>query len=82
MPDNYASWSAAAMGTQGTKAVAITASATEFAATRAIHTNTATTITVQFLEETGTVDLVVAAGATYPYRIVKVTAGAGVVAIY
>ena len=63
-------------------AVARTASATAFDACRGIHCSTAGTITVLFENDAATVDLVVTAGAFYPYRLVKVTAGTGVVTVY
>lgn len=63
-------------------ATAITASASEIPATRGIHCNSAGSITVQFVGDTTTVSLSVLAGASYPYRVNKVTAGTGVVALY
>lgn len=63
-------------------AVAITASATAFNLTRGIHCNEAGTIVVDFGGGATSISLVVAAGVTYPYRIVKVTSGTGVVALY
>lgn len=65
-----------------TKAVAITASATAFTATRAIHCNEDGTLTVDFADGATGVSLVVSAGCCYPYRLVKVTAGTGVLALY
>lgn len=64
------------------KAVAITASSTAFTATDGIHCNEAATLTVDFANGATGVSLIVAAGACYPYRLVKVTAGAGVLALY
>lgn len=67
---------------QANRAVAITAGATAFTATDAIHCNEGTTLTVDFANGATGVSLVVSAGATYPYRLVKVTAGTGVIALY
>lgn len=64
------------------RAVPITASATAFAPTRAIHVNTSETITVDFADGGTAVQLEVVAGQVYPYRVVKVTTGTGVVALY
>lgn len=63
-------------------AVAITASATAFDACRGIHCNVSGTLTVQFENGASTVDIVVVSGAFYPYRLVKVTVGTGVLALY
>ena len=64
------------------QAAELTAGATAFTATDGIHCNEAATLTVDFADGATGVDLVVAAGACYPYRIVKLTAGTGVVALY
>lgn len=65
-------------------AVEITASSTAFArgACRAIHANTSETITVDFANGATGVDLVVVAGMTYPYSLIKITTGTAVVALY
>ena len=82
MDDPYAYASPEALVTPGTKGgAAITASSSTFTPTRAIHCNVAETITVQFVDDTTTTDLVVVAGQSYPYRINKVTVGTGVVPI-
>ncbi|MEN1729442.1 MAG: hypothetical protein AAGJ52_13480 [Pseudomonadota bacterium] len=82
MPDGFSGAPPEALTTPATRAVEITASASAFNATRGIHCSVAETITVEFVDSPTAVDLVVAAGATYPYRIVKVTTGTGVVALY
>ena len=82
MSDPYATWSSDDLVTQARRGVPITASADAFTPTRAIHCNEAGSITVDFAEGAAGVVLTVTAGAVYPYRIVKVTAGLGVVALY
>lgn len=79
---SYASKAAAELIVPAARAVELTASATAFAQCRAIHCNTSETITVDFADGATGVDLVVTAGAVYPYSLVKVTTGTGVVALY
>jgi hypothetical protein len=67
---------------QANRVVAITASSTAFTATDAIHCNEAGSLTVDFANGATGVTLVVLSGVMYPYRIVKVTAGTGVLALY
>lgn len=64
------------------RAVAITASATAFDPTRALHISTDETIVVDFADGGTGISLTVVAGQVYPYRVVKVTTGTAVVALY
>ena len=79
---SYKSAASADQIVPATKAVAITASANAFTPTRAIHCNEAGTLTVDFADGATGVSLTVTAGSCLPYRLVKVTAGTGVVALY
>lgn len=79
---SYRNSAAADQVVPATSFVALTAGSTEFAATRGIHCNEAGIITVDGADIGEGVDLVVLAGACYPYRITKLTAGTGVVALY
>lgn len=82
MADNFANWTPDALATPATRGVALTASATAFPASRAILAGTTETITVDFVDGGTGIDCVVIAGVVYPFRIVKLTAGTDVVALY
>lgn len=78
----YSNFSSPDLIVPGRSGVALTASANTIPVTRAIHCNTAGTITVQFVDDDATVDLVVVAGGSYAYQIQKLTVGTGVRGIY
>lgn len=65
------------------RAVAITASATAFAATRSVFIETDGSFTIAFVDDAAnTVTMTLVAGTVYPFSIVKCTAGTGLVALY
>lgn len=65
------------------RAVAITASATVFAATRSVFIETDGSFTVAFVDDSAnTVSMTLVAGTVYPFSIVKCTSGTGLVALY
>lgn len=64
------------------KAVAITASSTAFTATTAVHCNTSGSFTVDFNSGATGISLTLNGGQTYPFSLVKVTSGTGLVALY
>lgn len=63
---------------KGRKGVARTASATPFEPCKGFHANQAGTVTVKFVDDTSTVDLVVVAGVSYGYEIKEFTVGASI----
>ncbi|MEM9969525.1 MAG: hypothetical protein AAF762_00280 [Pseudomonadota bacterium] len=80
MADAFKSWTADNLMTPATSAEAITASDDEFAATRGVHCNTSGDFTMEFVEG-GSITLTLSGGLTYAYRIKKLTAGTGLVAL-
>lgn len=81
MSDPYKYMTPDALITPVTSCIAITASATEFTATRGIRCNADGNFTVLFADDQAAVTLALLAGQDYPYRIIKCTAGTGLFAL-